>query len=373
MVCKVKTIGIFSKLGMPGGSENRVTQLANSFSEIMSTYIFAEKNLSDKLKPQLNAGVILRENTMTNQQYQYELSGVDILIVVNSDSCSFCKPSYWDGTQAKHHTSNIDISQIPHLAFLFNYVVGPGANLFDLHKINPNIKILATSEWFVNLFNTETKFGKLRTLNLPIMSIDSPISTKIDVPKKPSDKIRINRHSMSFAYKHDEDNLIIVKELCKRYGDAISFNWMGVPDTVRDTNSNSKKDKVEYRKILESYSQMKISKTYSSTIADFLSETDIMFNYISRFRKEPWPRTTAEAMMASCCVVTNNNYGMAEQIDHERNGYLFDHTDHALQILCDLIDNPIKIRQMGSKAVIKAKDQFASDKIRDKMLKFICG
>ena len=46
----IKTLGIFSKLGMAGGSENRVTQLANSFARFMPTYIFAEKSFSKRLK-----------------------------------------------------------------------------------------------------------------------------------------------------------------------------------------------------------------------------------------------------------------------------------------------------------------------------------
>jgi len=367
----MKTIGIFSKLGMPGGSENRALHLANAFSEMVPTYLFAQEKFSDKLKPQLNPKVILRENTVHTKKTIYELQGVDALLVINSDSYSFCKPSFWDGTQNKHHNNNIDISQIPCMTFLFNYVVGPGQWLVDLHKINHNIKILTTCKWFIDNINRENKFTKLRELSLPVDSINSPVSLDFDVTKKPSDKIRINRHSMSFAYKHDEDNLKVVQHLCNTHDDKIQFKWMGVPSHVRDLSSSDKHDKVKYREILQKYSQMKILEAYSQPVPDLLSETDILFFYISRHRKEPWPRTIAEAMMAGCCCVTNNTYGMKEQIKHGKTGYLFNDTKHAIEILDHLIEHPDKMRQVGTNAKEYAKKYISSEYICHKTLKYM--
>lgn len=367
----MKTIGIFSKLGMPGGSENRVTQLANSFSRRMTTYIFAEKEFSKKLKPQLDLNVILREQTVNTKKYIYELQGVDMLLVVNSDSYSFCKPSYWDGTQGKHHKSQIDLSQIPVITFLFNYVVGPGQWLVDLHKINPNIRLLCTSQWFVDNINNEKKFHALRKLKLPLDSINSPVSADYDRPKTKSDKIRINRHSMAFAYKHDQDNLWIVSELCKRYPDKISFKWMGVPSHVRDTSSDNKNDKVPYREVLSKHKQMEIVREYTMPVPQLMQETDILFFDISRHRKEPWPRTIAEGMMGGCCCVTNRSYGMVEQITSGETGYLFFSPKEALEQLCFLIENPKKIHEVGCKAYEHARLHFLDDVIIDKMLKFM--
>ncbi len=367
-----KTIGIFSKLGMPGGSENRTVQLANAFVKNMPTYIFAEKRFSDKLKPQLDPRIMLRENTVSNKRYQYELCGVNILLVINSDSYSFCKTSYWDGTQGKHHKNNIDISQIESLGFLFNYVVGPAQWLVDLQKINPRIKIITTSQWFTKNIETEDKFKKLRKSNIPTMSISSPVSLEYAQPKITSGKIRINRHSMGFAYKHDQENLIIVKELCKRFGDKISFHWVGVPSQVRDINSDDKDARVPYKSVLYDHPQMKISKEYTVPIPQFLRETDIMFFYISRHRKEPWPRTIAEAMMAGCCCVTNNAHGMAEQIKSGENGFLFDSANQAIEQLSQLIENKEKIVEMGQNAQQFAKENFLDEVICEKTLKFLC-
>jgi glycosyltransferase involved in cell wall biosynthesis len=378
----MKTIGLFSKLGMPGGSENRVTQLANSFCQRMTTYIFAEKEFSPKLKPQLDPRVILREQTVNTKRHIYELQGVDMLVVVNSDSYSFCKKSYWDGTQGKHHKNNIDISQIPSVSFLFNYVVSPAqwlANSDEKHKdpwkglceANPNLKVLCTSKWFIKNLETEKKFKRFRKLNIPTIDINSPVSPTYDLSKTPSDKIRINRHSMAFAYKHDEDNLHIVDELCKKYGDKISFKWMGVPSHVRDTNSSDKHAKVPYRSILEKHPQVEIIKEYSISVPELLKETDILFFDISRTRKEPWPRTIAEGMMGGCCCVTNNNYGMAEQIEHGKTGYLFDNAHQALEQLCHLIENPSKIEEIGTNAREYARMHFLDNVIIERMLEFI--
>jgi len=279
-----------------------------------------------------------------------------------------------------HHKNVIDISQIPRIAFLYNYVVGPAQWLADdkkgkdsgLYRINPNIKLLATSKWFLKNIETENKFEKLRKLNLPTSVIESPVSASYDKKKTESKVIRINRHSMSFAYKHDQKNMEIVKKLCDKYGDKISFSWMGVPSQVRNIESKDKNDKVPYASVLKENKQMKIIEAYSKPVPDLLQETDILFFYISRFRKEPWPRTIAEGMMAGCCCVTNNNYGMVEQIDSGKNGYLFDDSDQAYEQLCDLIDHPEKIKQMGDLAQEFAKENFLSEKVTEKMLKFIC-
>lgn len=367
----MKTIGIFSKLGMPGGSENRVTQLANAFSRRMPTYIFAEKEFSSKLKPQLDGGVILRENTVKTPRYIYELQGLDSLLVVNSDSYSFCKASYWDGTQGKHHKSTIDLSQIPCITFLFNYVVSPAQWLTELHEINPNIKILCTSNWFIKNIESEDKFKEVRELKIPMDTMFSPVSSAYALPKTPSAKIRINRHSMGFAYKHDQDNIEIVKHLCDKYGDKISFKWMGVPSAVRDVNGDDKDEKVSYKDELLKNKQVTVLPEYALPVPQFLQETDILFFYISRFRKEPWPRTIAEGMMASCCCVTNNNYGMAEQIKHGETGYLFNDAKQAIEQLSFLIEHPDIIRQVGMEANNSARNTFLDDVIIDKTLDFM--
>jgi len=380
----MKTIGIFSKLGMPGGSENRVTQLANAFCRRMPTYIFAEKEFSRKLKPQLDERIILREGTTNNKRFRHELQGVDRLLIVNSDSYSFCKSSFWDGTQGKHHKNHIDLSQIPVITFLFNYVVSPAQWIANsppekkkkdawkgLCEVNKNIRLLCTSQWFKKNIEEEKKFKELRKLKLPIDTINSPVSAAYDLPKTESSVIRINRHSMGFAYKHDEDNLRIVDELCKKYGKRISFKWMGVPDRVRNINSEDKNAQVPYRDPLRKHKQMKIVTEYSIPVPEFLQETDILFFDISRYRKEPWPRTIAEGMMAGCCCVTNNNYGMAEQIANDKTGYLFNSADEAIQQLTYLIENPDRIKEVGDQARQQAKAHFLDDVIIDKMLGFM--
>lgn len=367
----MKTIGIFSKLGMPGGSENRVLHLANCLSKRLTTYIFAEKNFSKKLKVQLDPRVILRENTTETKRFRYELQGIDTLLVVNSDSYSFCKKSYWDGTQEKHHKHVIDISQIPSIGFLFNYVVSPSQNLVDLHKVNPNLKILCTSNWFIKNIETESKFEKLRALKIPVMQINSPVGGKFNVPKKPGDTIRINRHSMAFAYKHDQDNIQVIDALCNKYGKKISFKWLGVPSYVRNIHSKDKHDKVPYREILDKHKQMTIVPEYTMNVPDLLQETDILFFDISRHRKEPWPRTIAEGMLGGCCCVTNNNYGMTEQIEHEKTGYLFDNAEQAIEQLSYLIEHPDKIKEVGEAARKHAVAHWLDDVVIDQTLKFL--
>lgn len=367
----MKTIGIFSKLGMPGGSENRVTHLANCLCKRMATFIFAEKEFSKKLKPQLDSRIVLREHTTETPKHRSELQNIDALLVVNSDSYSFCKKAYWDGSQGKHHKHNINISQIPSIGFLFNYVVSPAQNLVDLSKVNPNLKILCTSNWFIKNLQTEKKFDKLRALNLPIKQINSPVSGIFDRPKTPGDRIRINRHSMAFAYKHDQDNIEVVEALCNKYGKKISFKWMGVPSHVRNIHSKDKHDKVPYREVLAKHKQMHIISEYFVPVPDLLQETDILFFDISRHRKEPWPRTIAEGMLSGCCCVTNNNYGMAEQIKHGETGFLFDNAEQAIEQLSHLIENPEKIKEVGEKAREHAKQNWLDEVVVDQTLEFL--
>ena len=203
------------------------------------------------------------------------------------------------------------------------------------------------------------------------MLSNSPVSPAFDLKKSSSDKIRINRHSMGFAYKHDADNIEIVSDLCKKYDDKISFKWMGVPSQVRDITSDDKKARIPYRDVLNRLKQVTIVPEYNIPVPKFLQETDILFFDISRHRKEPWPRTIAEGMMAGCCCVTNNNYGMAEQIEHGKNGYLFNNKDEALEQLSHLIENPEKIKEIGEKAREHARLHFLDRVVVDKILKHI--
>ncbi len=130
-------------------------------------------------------------------------------------------------------------------------------------------------------------------------------------------------------------------------------------------------DKVPYIEVLDQHKQMTIVPEYTMSVPDLLQETDILFFYISRHRKEPWPRTIAEGMLGGCCCVTNNNYGMAEQIEHETTGYLFDNAEQAIEQLSYLIEHPDKIKEVGEAAREYAKNHWLDDVVIDQTLEFL--
>ena len=179
-------IGIFSKFDVSGGSEMRCIELANSINQYTSyeASIFCASKMSDKLKARVkNASV--REDIFHNKTYRlYEMS---CLIVVNTDSKLFTTADYWMGLSEKHNTC-VDLTRIPQMIFLFNYIVSPSKKLTTIEQYCPKIKIITTNTKFFNEIGRKYQ----DVVHFPRIILESPIHPdSVSQTKMPSDKIRI--------------------------------------------------------------------------------------------------------------------------------------------------------------------------------------
>lgn len=356
--------GLFTKCGARGGSEHRSAEICNAFTADYKVYLFCEDKLNSDIRKELKSQVIVREGTTKNPEYYHELEKMDILLIVNSDSYSFSKHDYWIGKTTKkdgkpHHTSNIDLSKIRKLAFLYNFVISPSKNLSTIHQVNKNVMLISTNKFFIDEIkkkdgkkNRDAKFKKIHECNIPLHTINSPINTKFDVDRTKSDIIRIGRHSLPYDSKFHPNHPAVVKEILNKYRGKVKFDFMGVPS--------------EYYKDMED-KDVTIREKYSLPVTEYLKDIDIFLYYTKWSRKEPWPRVTAEAMMAGCCCVTNGIYGMKEQIENGKDGFLV-HDDADVHMVLDyLIEHPEIVEKVGKKAKEKAKAEFSSEAIYEKM------
>lgn len=88
---------------------------------------------------------------------------------------------------------------------------------------------------------------------------------------------------------------------------------------------------------------------------------------LSASNNESFGLTLAEAMSCETPVIAPKVGGIPEVIDHEVNGYVYDLGDNETltRYMLELLDDPQKVRQMGTKGRQKVVDKFESSKIAD--------
>jgi len=366
----MKKMGLFTKIGARGGSEQRSAEICNAFTKDFEVHLFCEGKLNSDIRGELVPQVLIHEETTEKKEHYKQLEHMDALLIVNTDSYSFSKHDYWIGkTKHKgkpHHTSHIDISKIGRIGFLYNFVISPATNLPTIHAVNPNVVIISTNRFFVDEIEEkdgkkgrDEKFKKVHECGIPRYTVNSPISIeKFDVEKTQSEIVRIGRHSLPYDSKFHPNNVILMKELLKKHRGRIVFDHMGVPS--------------EYYGDLRD-DDIHIREKYSIPVPEYLKGIDIFVYYTKWTRREPWPRVTAEAMMGGCCVVTNGIYGMKEQIENGVDGFLAHDDADMHTILAYLIEHPEIVKEVSKKAKEKAKAEFSSEAVYKKMKDILFG
>lgn len=350
-------IGIFSKIGASGGSEHRVAELANAINTYTShdVAILCEEKINDKIRSRVNKNIPIIEYLFKgNDANPKPIYDFDSILVVNSDSYSFSKPKYWNG-ESDHHNFKINLRDIPQLIFLYNFVISPSQNLYDLSKMTNDIRIICTSHDFSNQIEKKDKFEKIR--DFPRIVLESPIDPNtITQYKSKSDKIRIGKHSKSISYKFNKEHKKYIEEVNKTHGEKIQWDFLGVPN-------NSKKD-------LEKFENVTLRKEYSIPVKDYLTEIDIFPFFISWDRSEPWSRSVAEGMMSGCPILATNKSGNKEQVKHLYNGMLCDDVHDFITYTRLLIDHS-ELREMLGYRSYKDSLEFTSEKIIKRFIQFI--
>jgi glycosyltransferase involved in cell wall biosynthesis len=352
-------IGVFSKIGSSGGSEHRCVEIVNSLVRYTAhrSYLFCEKELNDIFRPMLDERVVLREHLFKPRPDAALINGlyeVDSLIIVNSDSYSFSKLDYWEG-RTDHHNFPVDVCRIAQMVFLYNFVISPAKHLSRLRTKCRDIRIVsANSEWLTKI-HSEEKFAGLR--DLPCTVLASPINPdSVSQDKIPSEKIRIGKHSKAHGYKFDPEHAELIRRINKRYGNRVTWDFMGVP---RDRRSE-----------IEGIENVIVRKEYSTSVMDYLSRIDVFLFFVAWSRYEPWSRCVAEAMTSGCAVLANRKAGNIDQVADGEGGFLFSSVEELEECLASLIEDSGTIRKMGAFNVNRAAG-YASEIIADKLVGFI--
>ena len=199
-------IGIFSKIGASGGSEHRCAEMCNGIVRFSDheCMLLCEDKLHPVIEKKLDPKVrviqhIFKPKECARPDVLYDL---DLLLVVNSDSYSFARLEYWEGTlrdkkhnRIKHHKFKIDLERIPKMVFLFNFVVSPAQNLVDIAKKCKDVRIIVANADFYNQIRYKDKFKKIRKKKLPVTMLESPIDPALITDKK-TKSTKIDRKSV---------------------------------------------------------------------------------------------------------------------------------------------------------------------------------
>ena len=101
----------------------------------------------------------------------------------------------------------------------------------------------------------------------------------------------------------------------------------------------------------------------------FLQSLDCFFYRTSEGWSEPSGRVVTEAMACGLPVVCHESGGYAEVIEHERNGFLFESQQEALEILLLLKEDPALRERVGREARRTAEELF-SEAVRSEIVEF---
>lgn len=352
----MSTIGIFSKLGSSGGSEHRCIEMANAITKFTphNAIILCEDGISGKVLQKLDPSItVVRHIFKPSHKANHDaLYNVDLLLIVNSDSYSFTKTEYWGG-KTDHHSFEVDLSKIPQMVFLFNFVVGPAQKLRELSQKCKNVKIIVANNSFDNQIEYQSRFKRIR--NIPRLILESPIDSNIiKSTKTQSTKIRLGKHSKSFGYKHNAEYSHLIHTLNATHADQVEWDFMGVPE--------------KYVTAMQS-PNVRIRQEYSISVAEYLTGIDIFIFFIDWKRFEPWARVVAEAMMAGCPVIANDRGGNRDQIRHGLNGYLCKDCDEFIEQTKYLIEHPEVVAMMRDNNIM-CSQEFTLEKVVEKFLKF---
>ncbi len=301
----MRRIGIFTKMDMAGGSEFRAVEMANALSHVPGCQgvLMAEKSIPAKLRGAIDPLVEVREGIFTTPDTD-ALYSVDHVLVINSDSRLFTTEAYWLG-ESPRHSYKVNLSRIRQMTFLFNFIVSPSIVLPALQRHIRDIRIITANSKFFDEIGKQGRYEAVR--HYPRLQLESPIHPRIAVAKSSSDRLRFGMHSLPASSKWNDQFPDLIHRMNERFGNRILWDFMGMPGSlrvkIRDGN-------VVFR------------KEFSMPVGDFLAGIDVFVFFLSWKREEPWARSSAEALMSGCPVITTARGGNKNQIIHGNTGFL---------------------------------------------------
>jgi len=352
-------IAVMSKMHIAGGSEFRAAELASSIqrhTEHNAFIISSDSAIPEKVMDRIDSEVEIIEDIFNEDKPLVErFYEMDCLIVINTDSKDFTKLDYWEGKTDKHKHF-VDVSRIPQMHFIFNFIVSPAEHLWKLDEKCDRVGILPTNKRFFDEIGSKDKHKRVR--HLPRMILESPIDlNSVTTEKTPSEKIRIGKHSKGMGNKWNIDHQPLILSINKDFEDKIEWDFMGTSGEVKQK--------------IKSIPNVTCRPEFDKTIKDYLADIDILLFFIDFKRQEPFARVVGEAMASGCPILaTDTDGGNRMQVVDGSNGFLCNSTNAFYEKLKFFIEKPEMIKKMGRNSILYSKF-FSSEAIIDKLMKFV--
>ncbi|WP_321800094.1 glycosyltransferase family 4 protein [Caballeronia sp. J97] len=221
---------------------------------------------------------------------------------------------------------------------LWPYVIpAPRRLIYVFNTFHPKILSLTSQHpmllrWPKTEYVFISDFQKI-LLDTPGVVHPSPIDVACFTPAKKVANASpvIGRLSRDFLGKHDLEDLALYRE------------WSGDGVQVRLQGATCLADRIAPGAHLELMSEG------AMPAADFLRTLDI-FYYRTGSMVETFGRVVVEAMACALPVVCHRRGGYADTIRHGENGFLFDTTEEARQIVRELLLRPDLRARIGANA-----------------------
>ena len=114
-----------------------------------------------------------------------------------------------------------------------------------------------------------------------------------------------------------------------------------------------------------------IAPGHVSNVAEWIAKSSVFV--LPSYYREGIPRSTQEAMAMGRAVLSTDVPGCRETVVQGVNGYLVQRWSHAelAEKMCELIENPQKITDMGLASYQLAQERFDADKVNNRLLELL--
>ena len=347
-------IGVFSKFVFAGGSEFRCVEMCNGISKHTEheAFLLGEGKIHPKVIERVSSGVHVVEKSVETPQSIYDM---DHVLVVNTDSKEFTTPGYWRG-ESERHRNFVDLTKIPSMSFLFNFIVSPARHLNEIEKAGPRVRIITANERFLNEIAEKDKHESIR--HIPRIMLESPIDPEsVSVSKVDPTMVRIGKHSHSLENKWNLEQVELMKRINSTHGDRVFWDFMGCSDQIKEE--------------MKGFGNCVMRDAFSISVRDYLEGIHVFLFYISWKRQEPWSRSVAEAMASGCPVLaTDTDSGNKQQVISGCNGFLCTDLDAFERNLKRLLDDPDLLKRMSKSAICMSRF-FSTEWIVKKFIRFV--
>ncbi|MEO6754496.1 MAG: glycosyltransferase [Chthoniobacteraceae bacterium] len=340
-------------MDMAGGSEFRAAEMATAISQVAGYQgvLLAERPMSRGLKSVIGPKVEVHEGVFSVPNIEV-LYSVDHLLIINTDSRDFTTENYWLG-QSHCHPHKVDLSRIRQMTFLFNFIVSPACSLPGLRRHIPDIRIIAANGKFFDEISQQERYDAVRPY--PRLQLESPINPCVALPKRVAKRLRFGMHSLPAPGKWNEQIPDLVKRVNAKYGSQVEWDFMGMPRKVR-TNVR--------------FPNVTVRKEFSIPVAKFLSGIDVFVFFLSWKREEAWARSSGEALMSSCPVISTSKGGNKNQVIHGNTGFLCKSLDDFERACVRLVEEPDLLAMMRQNCTRFAQ-RFSSEEVARRFLAFV--